>query len=344
MTSVTSDPQQDRLNWITDSTGVAIILIVIGNCLRGLLEGGLLPEDGWFHVVDAMIYSFHMAMLFVLAGLTFVTWAMPMEPVPFVMSRLKGLVWPMTLWTWMYYVVKIISGKLANNPTPWSEFPFNPLPPKVHYWDLWTFFLVSLAVYAIRPIWLRNKTALWPWLVLLVITSYLSKDIPLMGLQGEAQLLFIGLFALSFHFSPYFVAGILLARRPWPKFGWPGILVAILVLVPSVLLPLKPLDHYDTFEHTIYLIIAFTGSVAVIHIMREIDLQKPTLLRSFGGAWLAIYCAHPIFSPAFRMVLTKLGVTNISAHVIGGTLIGLFAPLLMLAVAKRLRIAKFLGI
>jgi Acyltransferase family len=337
MTSVTSAPQEDRLTWIEDSTGVAIILIVIGNCLRGLVESGLLPEDGWFHVVDAMIYSFHMAMLFVLAGLTFVSWAMPMEPLPFVLSRLKGLVWPMTLWTWMYYVVKIISGKLANNPTPWSEFPFNPLPPKVHYWDLWTFFLVSLAVYAIRPIWLRNKKVLWPWLVLLVIACYLSKEIPLMGFNPDW-------FALAFHFSPYFIAGILMARRHWPKVGWPGVLVALLVLIPSVLLPLKPLDHYDTFEHTIYLIIAFTASVAVIQIMREINLQKPTLLRSFGGAWLAIYCAHPIFSPAFRMLLTKLGVTNILPHVIGGTLIGLFAPLLMLAVAKRLRIAKFLGI
>lgn len=344
MTTVTIDPQQARQNWISDCTGVAIILIVIGNCLRGLVEAGLLPEDGWFHVVDAMIYSFHMAMLFVLAGLTFVSWAMPMEPVPFVLSRLKGLVWPMTLWTWMYYIVKIVSGKLANNPTPWSEFPFNPLPPKVHYWDLWTFFMISLAVYCMRPIWKRDKTVLWPWLVLFAISCYLSKDIPLMGFQGENQLLFIGIFALSFHFSPYFIAGILMARRPWPKFGWLGVLAAIAVLIPSVLLPLKPLDHYDTFEHTIYLIIAFTASVAVMQIMREIDLQKPTLLRSFGQGWLAIYCAHPIFSPAFRMVLTKLGVTSISAHVIGGTLIGLFAPLALRALAQRLHIARFFGI
>jgi hypothetical protein len=337
MSSVARDPHKTSAGWIGDSTGVAIILIVIGNCLRGLVKSGLLAEDGWFHVVDEMIYAFHMAMLFILAGLTFVSWAMPMPPGKFLLSRLLRLVWPMTLWTWLYFIVKILTGALANEPTPWSDFPFNPLPPKVHYWDLWTFFLINLGVYAIRPIWVRNKAALWPWLVLLAIACYLSKDIPLFGINPDW-------FALAFHFSPYFVAGILMARRPWPKFGLPGIAVAILIFVPSVLAPLKPLDHADFFDHTIYLIIAYTASVALIHILREIDLTRPTLLRRFGEGWLAIYVAHPIFSPAFRVVLTKLGVTNISLHVIGGTLIGLFAPLLMLAVAKRLRITQLLGI
>lgn len=338
MTVTTTSPDQARLNWITDCTGVAIVLVVIGNCLHGLVKSGLLPADGWFYVVDGMIYSFHMAMLFILGGMTFVSWAMPMPPGAFVLSRLTRLFWPMTLWTWLFFVVKILIGALANEPTPLSEFPLNPLPPKVHYWDLWTFFLIHLATYfAMRPFWLRNPKALWPWLILLAIACYLSKDIPLFGLYP-------GWFALAFHFSPYFVAGVLLARRPWPRFGWPGVVVSILIFLPSVLAPLKPLDHYDTFEHTIYLIVAFTGSVALIHFMREINLQRPTLLRSFGLGWLAIYVAHPIFSPAFRVVLTKFGITDISLHVIGGTLIGLFAPLLMLTIAKRLHITRLLGI
>ena len=54
---------------------------------------------------------------------------------------------------------------------------------------------------------------------------------------------------------------------------------------------------------------------------------KPIFTQVIGKQSLAIFVAHTIFAAGFRVVLAKLGQTDLVMHVVGGVLAGVLGPL-----------------
>src|SRR4051794_36832842 len=63
-----SKAKKGRVEWIDTAKGIAIILVVVGHDLRGLMAAGILPRAGATEIIDGWIYAFHMPLFFVLAG------------------------------------------------------------------------------------------------------------------------------------------------------------------------------------------------------------------------------------------------------------------------------------
>ncbi len=141
-----------RRAWPDQAKGFGILLVVIGHAWRGLQAAGLLPEGALFQTIDRLIYAFHMPLFFFLSGLFFES-TLRRAPLAFLRMRWSQILWPLMLWTWIFFAFKGVAGSLANHPADWQSFPFWPFPPREQFWFFWALFLIQGAAYlALAPL------------------------------------------------------------------------------------------------------------------------------------------------------------------------------------------------
>jgi uncharacterized membrane protein YcfT len=64
-------PKRDL--WVDYAKAIGIILVVYGHVAHGLFKAGIWEGDTFYHLVDSVIYTFHMPLFFSLSGLFFKT-------------------------------------------------------------------------------------------------------------------------------------------------------------------------------------------------------------------------------------------------------------------------------
>jgi peptidoglycan/LPS O-acetylase OafA/YrhL len=79
--------------------------------------------------------------------------------------------------------------------------------------------------------------------------------------------------------------------------------------------------------------------------LEQTVLLRPGLrwIAGLGGASMAIYLSHTIFSAAARIGLQQVGVTDVAVHMVVGTLVGLLCPVVLYGVARRWGLTAKLG-
>lgn len=58
---------------------------------------------------------------------------------------------------------------------------------------------------------------------------------------------------------------------------------------------------------------------------------------------MVIYLTHTVFSAAIRIILLKVGMSEVSVILAATLAVGIIAPLILGAIAARLRLTKLLG-
>ena len=58
-----------RVEWLDAARGIGIALVVFGHVLRGLF-GAQIAADPYWKIIDYTIYTFHMPLFFLLAGVS----------------------------------------------------------------------------------------------------------------------------------------------------------------------------------------------------------------------------------------------------------------------------------
>lgn len=327
-------PSPRRVYAADTAKGIAILFVVLGHAWRGVSGAGLLQDEALFARVDALIYAWHMPLFFFLSGLHFLTTVQKEPAGPFVLSRITRLLWPMVLWSWIFFGFKMAAGGAANTPVQAADFPIIPLPPYEHLWFLWALFLVQLIVMvlaqAARPV--LGAVGLRQGLALLAV-----------GLAGVLLVVHIPsvLFGLAIVHLPYFLAGAAVGRlseiRP-PPWLFLGAVMGVAALLYAVTLGVSGVPLSLGLVLLLWVVIAF------------MDLEKPdpgpviAALRLLGKASMAIYLTHTIFSAALRISLVEMGVTSVPLHVVLTAAVGVVCPLAVLWAAERFGIKKYLGL
>ena len=138
-----------QTNWIDFAKGVAIFLVVLGHAIRGIKGSGLPIHSFWLEL-DALIYAFHMPLFFALSGWFYVRSIAKRTFVSFAANRLERVVYPMILWTYIFFGCKFLAGSHANSPITAGDFPLIPLPGILHFWFLWDLLVLSFMAYPLR--------------------------------------------------------------------------------------------------------------------------------------------------------------------------------------------------
>lgn len=321
-------PEAHQLLWVDALKGLAIILVVCGHAWRGTWAAGVfdhIPVEVFF-AVDDRIYAFHMPLFFVISGFFLISTLRRQDQGQFLKSRLMRLVWPLIIWSYIFFFSKVMAGSLINNPIDITWDVLLPIPGKWQFWFLWALFILHMGVSLLRPLLLSEslqRIALWGLMGLAIVML-------LAGIPADVHYWTNS----AVYFMPYLIAGMLLAsygmlHRTLGIAGLVGLVAALGVIAFQPLLP----------DGLIYnMITSLTICIGLVGGVSWIGTVLPGLtavLAYFGQASMIIFLSHTLFSAPLRVVLLKSGVSDPSTHLILGALVGLLAPLALQVAIQR---------
>lgn len=337
-----------RVEWIDSAKGFALLLVLIGHTWDGLGNRDLIDQSLYQSVYEH-IYVFHMPFFFMLSGFFVSVSFFKIQPFPFARIQFWQMIYPMVLWYYIFLTAKIIMGGYANEVGDTSMLLNSPIPGHWHYWFLWALMLMRVLIYLMRPV-LINSRYFTPVLLVLLVTFIIVDRLP----QSEWVVKWL---APAISFSPFFIIGILIGRHNARI--RPSNLNACLAGIGFVAMAL--LFSYLSEIGIDKLPISILMSLCSIYIFKWLGLQTSSQsnlqskiqyprikkmmkwLAVIGVLSMPIYLAHPIFSSFVREALLLGGVTDVSLHMIIGTIVAVLGSLLMYHFSVRLKLNVVLG-
>jgi fucose 4-O-acetylase-like acetyltransferase len=322
-----------KLDWVDAAKGIAIILVVVGHAWRGMHARGLIAEP-LFHAVDSRIYSFHMPVFFAVSGLFVAGSVARKSPRDFVVNRILRLVWPLTLWTYLFLATKLLAGDFANSPITAADLVRLPFPGYLHLWFLWALFLQHMAIVLTRPFIIDGHYAT----AKLAALAVLSIALALMPLSSAIAYWF----GNAIKYAPFLVMGIMIGQTGLlDRFGTGARLIAAIAFLCVIVA--WPLFADEAVTRLAGSCILTFGLIAVVSAFGRSIPTWASWLVSLGTASMAIYLCHTVFSAAVREALLSLGIDAIGIHLILGTVAGIVGSLAVLWLSTRTGTRRILG-
>ncbi|MFT4505349.1 acyltransferase family protein [Caballeronia sp. 15711] len=128
-------------------TRPGICLVVFGHVQRGLSDAHLLPVNYPFTQIDFTLYTFHMPLLFLLAGL-YVWPALEKGRIPFIKSKFTAIVVPYFVWSIIQGGVQVAMSHSTNHPLALSDWPKLFYALLGQFWFLYALMIWQLIAFA----------------------------------------------------------------------------------------------------------------------------------------------------------------------------------------------------
>lgn len=161
--------------------GAAIIGVVLGHVLRGMMSAGMIePYEGIGLVNERVIYLIRLPLFVLISGLLMSTSVERRGTKDYLIARLTDLGWVYLLWTLLQGSVEVATSPLKNTPTTWSQV-LNLWEPMAQLWYLPFLMAVSIGVVLVKP-WRGG------WRLALGTLLALAVSIALWGRDGTTVL------------------------------------------------------------------------------------------------------------------------------------------------------------
>lgn len=321
-----------RAEWVDVAKGMGIVLVVFGHAVDGLLAARLVDAQGAWAAGYFAVYSFHMPLFFLLAGL-FVSQRLSADAPGFVRSAFVRIAWPYLLWSVIQLAVIGALGKLVNTPSPLDAQRIVSLlwEPTSQFW-----FLQALLVLHLLSWWLLPRLGVTALLALMGAARLVAETVELphlIGLPAKFGLYYV----LGIALGPFLIARLpLLARRQALAVAAAAIGVWAITTTPVYL---AGLSHWSLLA----LPAALAGTVAVLALSAL--PRAGSLWVGLGQASMAIYVLHVLCVAGVRIVLHKgLGIDQPWLILALACAVGIAAPLAVRAGVQRAGLGRALGL
>jgi fucose 4-O-acetylase-like acetyltransferase len=326
---VRTNVTQEHLDWVDRARGVGIILVVFGHVADGVYRAGIAFPPATFRLLYDTIYSFHMPLFFLLAGLFFLPSWTRRGTALLIRSKLDTILYPYILWSLVQGSIEVAASQYTNQQTSMISVLSLLWNPRQQFWFLYVLFiefLLGCLVCALLP---RR----WHFVVvILAATAFVFRSSgPHVGppyyLAAE---------------SVFFFCGLLLGERlQSPK---PPATVTLMLTAAGFVLAQTAAARYRSglpspLQGLMDLAVALV-SIAFVITFSKVPMGALTRwLALLGQQSLAIYLLHTIFASSTRIVLMKfMGIYRLDAHLIVGLAVGLLIPLLCARLVQRFHI------
>jgi fucose 4-O-acetylase-like acetyltransferase len=334
LASPTERAALSRLAWVDVAKGVGIILVVAGHSLDGIISAGMTGATGVLAAAQYWIYTFHMPLFFLLAGL-FIYRRVRDDTSRFLKTTATRILWPYLLWSLIQGLIVMMAAPYVNHPPQAGDSIVSMLlwDPGAQFWFTYALLLMHLASCLIVP-------ALGPraLLGLAVVFSFVPVAVPLPRV-----------FALACHFFPFYAAGVCLGgsnlslsrvpaalRRPWT---WVGAGAAWMLCAGLAY------SHGDGYWSVATYPAAVFGTIAVLSIATTPAVATNRFLAFVGARSMSIFLLHVIFVAGVRVALEwRAGITSAALLLPVLVAAGIVGPLAVTAIANRLGVAALLGL
>lgn len=305
--------------------GIGILLVVYGHVLRGLVAAGLVPADSPLVISDFVIYTFHMPLFFLLAGMNA---ARGVTRDNFLKSKIPTIVYPYFLWSLLQGLVQMAAGGgNVNNPVTVTALLSIAWTPIFQFWFLSALFVCHILAR------ITNVDPLRLGLLALCVYPlgvYLISSVPFFA-NPFAMLIF---YAAGMYLDTHLKA--LVERLTNPS--------CMIVTVLGLGLSLYVAYRMGSYRAPSALCAAFLGILLVLQLSQ---LCRHGVLARWiellGLCSMPIYLVHVFGTASVRVLLSKLGVQHVGVHLACGMIAGIVLPVIVLYVVYRLRKERWLG-
>lgn len=330
-----TSPRDPRLDAVR---GVAIVGVVLGHVIRGLMEAGLAsPHVGVGLVNERVLYLIRLPLFVIVSGLLMPTSVERRGTWRFLWARVVELLWVYLLWSILQGSVEVVTSGVKNTPTTWTEV-LTFWVPRAQLWYLPYLAIVSVGIALIKP-WRGGwRSALGVGLGLLISVLGWGHDGITVLTRGMSLTIFL-------------VAGAALTRprlfRLWDSsqtslLALVGVLstaaaVGIGLATPATMPTSSELSEAGLHGVVLGLMGATAGVIGVSSLVVALGRVASWLqcgLALLGRHAMAIYLGHITAMAATRIALFALGVDDLWVHILLGTSIGTGASLLLVWAAR----------
>lgn len=318
-------PVWSRIDWVDTAKGIGIFLVVFGHTLRGLTSRSILPGTPQVETLDRWIYSFHMPLFFLLAGL-FAARSVSKPLGTFLAEKAGTIAYPYLVWSILQGVLQRSSSDSSRSQLPLSQLWRITYAPVMQFWFLYVLFFILVVYASARKARLPESGFLFLTFIFHA-TGYLGVSLGPWGVLYMVR-----------WYSIYFAVGSMVSDRDLQfRFGVlrTPVLAACavcgyLAVVAALFVP-RPEDHW--LDPGVAL--AGIGATAALAVLLE-RFDEGRWIRAMGLVSLQIYVAHTIASAALRVALQKvLESTEPVTHLLLGTTAGILGPMGLYAMSRR---------
>jgi len=311
----------ERVRWIDCARGMAAINVVIFHTFVGLEVTGIMPErfDLFWEPVGNLI---RMQLMMFVAGL-FVQGSLDKGPPTFLKGKLRRILYPYVLWTYLYALLWIMIPGTNKNPD-WSYLLTAFFNYDGHMW-----FLQVLMIYYLLAL-LFSRSSIYVFLGFSVICALVAPNLNEFILQRVPALLI------------YFVFGMLFMRLLKVQAVQMSAQLGIVIVAVGFYMPVPVTELFGNVKY-----LPASIPVSVLGIAAGIVLSAWISRSQILGTWCAkvgemsleVYLAHIIFCSGIRIVLQKyLGIEDFFLHALLGIGLGVTGPMVIAHVVQKLRI------
>jgi fucose 4-O-acetylase-like acetyltransferase len=305
---------RNRIEWIDVARGIGIILVVYGHVLQGLLAAGLLSRSNPLWLSDYAIYTFHMPLFFVLAGLN-VKSSLKKGTGGFLLGKLWTVAYPYFLWSAIQGSIQLHIAALApgavnhvRSPLFMETILWRPI---AQFWFLYALFICHM----IAPFALGRK-----WMCLLVGGGSLC-----LSAFGHGQ--------PTSYMLPFYILGILIGdhiTRWRPSFQTTLIEVSVCTGLFAAAAHLgraasaaDPASIYSLPATVLGICMVFLFSQAGVYASQRLT----RILTTIGGMSMTIYILHGLADSSARLMLRRLGLLHPAEQLLLGLVAGVGLPM-----------------
>lgn len=324
MPTVPVQSSRSRLSWADVAKGIGILLVVYGHAQRGLVSAHLLAEGAIVLGVDHFIYSFHMPLFFTVAGFFLAPTSGKHDVVGWGV-KLRRVWYPYLIWAPTQILLQIFAGAHVNHRVGFDAITRMLYAPPMQFWFLYALLLQQLMF------WLawRLGTGRAAFFLIAVACAWVERSVEL----GP----FVPLHQALSHL-PFLAAGVWLGEpRRLASIGQlPMRLVFFVAFVGFSLVGASAAAPDQVWAMHWQPLLTASGVSAALAL--SLLVHRSRVLAYLGQRSLEIFVAHTIASAATRIVLRSvLHVESAALHLVSGFVVGVAAPLVLVAVCQRLR-------
>ncbi|HCB1938448.1 TPA: acyltransferase family protein, partial [Klebsiella pneumoniae] len=142
-----------RESWVDYAKGIGILLVVFGHVNRGLQAAGIIMPSKLYHLVDSIIYSFHMPLFFFLSGLFFIKSIEKKGKLLLFIDKFKTIAYPYLVWSLLQGTIEVLLSRFTNSKTSFTDLLMLFSHPRAQFWFLYALlmiFVLSIIIYSKR--------------------------------------------------------------------------------------------------------------------------------------------------------------------------------------------------
>lgn len=280
-------------------------------------------------LIHSIIYSFHMALFFLISGYTFKIAYLKEDKIKKdkIKTQLINIFIIFTVFTIFQWGVKYIFKNVVN-----TEFTVHdlllmyikPMAPYWYLWDLFIFYILGVLIYKYKD---NHRVIIGVLFLSTIICSVIF----------WTNSVYWSIFKFLL-FLLCFIMGIF-----WDKIKKDNFKLIISILGVCLYNIANIICKNEMINHILYVINTLSIVYIIICIFSKIPkLENSKILNYLGQHSLEIYVLHCFFTAFNRTIFIKLGINNFYINFILNCIVSTLIPILCSIICKKLKIYKYI--